>query len=95
MCKKFIGEVLIRENEEGGWRDWERGQTWMQVWLKKREDGKEMEAYGVCANLLMAFRAQYQGPAVGDLRGAFPLAAQPVVEGDMLDYAHPLQGQWD
>ena len=60
---------------------------------EEREDRKETEEHGLCANLVMALRAQHQGPEVGDLRGTFPLAAQSVIEGNLLGYAHPPPGQ--
>lgn len=42
---------------------------------EEREDRKEVEEHGLCANLVIVLRGQHLGPAVGDLRGAFPLAA--------------------
>lgn len=60
---------------------------------EEREDRKEVEEHGLCANLVMVLRAQIQGPAVGDLRGAFPLAAQSVIEWNLLDYARSPPGQ--
>lgn len=60
---------------------------------EETEDRKEVEEHGLCANLEMALRAQHQGPVVGDLRGAFPLAARSVIEGNLLDYACPPPGQ--
>ena len=56
---------------------------------EEREDRKEAEGHGLCANLVMALRARHQGPVVGDLRGAFTLAAPSVIEGNLLDYTCP------
>lgn len=73
-----------------GWWDLDPG-----LIKEEREDRKEVEEHGLCANLVMVLRAQIQGPAAGDLRGAFPLAAQSVIEWSLPDYASPQPGPWD